>query len=316
MRAAVLEFYGGLPTPLEVDAPDGEVGETLIGVQLAALNPVDLRIASGNFYGATPDVPYVVGSEGAGIVLSSSSIDKGTRVRFSGARPGAVAEIVSVPDGSVVPIPQGVSTEMAAGVGVAGLAAWMSLKAKAKLCRGETVLVLGATGAVGTLAVQMARILGAGRIVAAGRDPAALESLGADATAVLSGDVENMSEAISDAVLGRLEVVIDPLWGDPMLAAAKVASPRARIVNLGESAGKEATLTSALVRSKELVVMGHTNLAASPMEQSVALGEIFSHAAGGRLSLPSTVLALDHVADAWERQRSNPRSKLLIHLAG
>ena len=143
-----------------------------MSVHAAPINPVDLSIASGRFYAGAPLLPYVPGTEGVGEVLESDGLAQGARVRFEGA--GAMAERVVVAEASCVEIPQ-IDDALAAGLGVAGLAAWLALEWRAELAPGETVLVLGASGAVGQVAIQSARALQAGRIVAAARSEEGLE---------------------------------------------------------------------------------------------------------------------------------------------
>ena len=317
MRAAILEHFGEAPVSGEMQEPVPGPGEALVKVGMAALNPVDLRVATGTFYGARPELPYVVGSEGVGVVRASRRWPVGQRVRFGSARPGAVAEIVTAPDDSLVAVPHAVSDPLAAGIGVAGMAAWCSLLA-ARLHEGERVLVLGATGAVGRLAVQAARLLGATRVVAAGRDAAALPSLvdlGAHATVVLDNrDAAALAEAIVEAAEGHLDVIVDPLWGEAALAGAMAAAPGARLVNLGDSAGMTMSVPSALLRSRHMKILGYTNMALPEAEQRSAIESLLHHASEGRLRLDHDVVALEEVRGAWARQAGSPHAKVLLQV--
>ncbi len=319
MRAAILEQFGQAPVSGEMREPVPGPGEALVEVGVAALNPVDLRVATGTFFGARPELPYVVGSEGMGVVRASERWTVGQRVRFGfgSARPGALAELVTVPDDHLVAVPDAVSDALAAGIGVAGMAAWCSLAA-ARLHEGERVLVLGATGAVGRLAVQVARLLGAARVVAAGRDAAALASLvglGAHATVVLDGrDAAALAEAFVEAAEGHLDVIIDPLWGDAALAGALAAAPGARLVNLGDSAGATMCLPSPLLRSRHMEILGYTNIALPEAEQRSAIESLLHHASEGRLRLDHDLVALEEVRAAWRRQAGSPHAKVLLRL--
>ena len=316
MRAALLEHFGATPAPGEVEQPEAGPGETLVEVRFAALNPVDLKVASGTFYGARPAPPYVPGSEGMGVVRASGSWSPGTRVRFGASLPGGLAEVVAVPDDALVAVPDAVDDAVAGGIGVGGLAAWGSLHA-ANLVEGERVLVLGATGVVGRLAIQIARLLGAARVIAAGRDTPSLGELvelGADAV-VTFGDEGEAAEAIVEAAGGQVDVIVDPLAGKPALAAAMAAAPRARLVNLGDAAGDTLELPAALLRSKSLMVLGYSNFALSPAEQRSALEALLGHAGAGHLHLAYDVVQFDQVTDAWERQRMSPRRRLVVKLA-
>ncbi len=316
MRAALLEHFGSPPRPGDVREPVVRDGEALVAVRLAALNPVDIKVASGSFYGTVPSLPHVPGSEGMGVVRTSERFRPGTRVRFGASRPGALAELVAVPEESLVVLPDAVEDAFAAGAGVAGLAAWGSLRA-AGLHAGERVLVLGATGTVGHLAVQLACILGAGRVVAAARDTASLPGLAGDLApdGVVALDArapEAIAEAMTQAAGGGVDVIVDPLWDSPAMAALMAAAPRARLVNLGDSAGTTAELSSALLRSKSLTLIGYTNFALSNDEQRSGIEQLLELAGAGRISLDSEVAALDEVARAWERQADSPHRKLLI----
>lgn len=323
MRAAVVEQLGEVPVLREAPEPARARGEALVEITAAPLNPVDLSIASGRFYGGMPEVPYVPGVEGFGRVLGAGSTTEGARVyaESGGGRggPGSFAERSVVDEGALIDVPDdGPDDVVAACLGVAGLAAWLPLEWRAGLREGETVLVLGASGAVGQIAVQAAKLLGAGRVVAAARDPGGLEralSFGADAVVDLSAGEgpDELAESIRAAAGGDgVNVTLDPLWGEPMVAAAKASSPRGRIVALGQSAGAEATLSSATVRGATLSILGHSNFAAPADVRASAYRRMVEHAAAGRLTVEHEALPLEQVADAWLRQQDFPRRKLVL----
>src|SRR5262245_42193738 len=184
MRAAVLTSYGGAPRADERPEPVPRDGKAVVELLAAALNPADLAIASGSFPAGSPPLPYVPGIEGVGRVVESSRFEPGTRVWASGrglgvAFDGAFAERFAVADEVLVAVPEDASDLVAAALGQVGLAAWMSLSWLAPVRPDEVVLVLGATGSVGTVGVQAAKLLGAGRVIAVGRDEARLAALGA-----------------------------------------------------------------------------------------------------------------------------------------
>ncbi|HVC39432.1 MAG TPA: zinc-binding alcohol dehydrogenase family protein [Candidatus Dormibacteraeota bacterium] len=293
-------------------------GQVLIQVEAAALNPVDLRIAAGGFRSGTPELPYVPGSEGVGTVVEGSHRLKGKRVRFqtSSRSQGALAEWAVADRAACLNFPDELSSPVAAGLGVAGVAAWICLVDKARLQRGERVLILGATGVVGQLAVQIARLLGAGRVVAAGRDQKALVrtlELGADAVVALTDQsVAELGAEFAVAAEGPVQVVFDPVWGVPLEAAVAAAAPSARIVNLGQSAGDLATLSSQIVRGRQLVILGHFNSGTSPKQQARAFRELADHAARGRIQLEVEEVPLEEVTAAWIRQAASPHVKLVI----
>jgi NADPH2:quinone reductase len=300
VRAAVLHSFG--ETPVVGDFPDPS-GDAVVEVSAAALNPIDLRIASGTLAAVRPPLPYVVGSEGIGTF-------EGRRVYFDVR--GAAAERVAVDPGDVVEVPDGLEDGHALCYGIAGLAAWLALE-KGPVRPGSRVLVLGATGIVGLIGVQAAKLMGAGVVVAAGRSPEGLErarELGADATVSLTGD--DLPERMREAAGGDLDLVLDPVWGAPAAAAVEALAFGGALVNLGQSAGAEASLASVAVRFKELRILGHTNFAASREARHAALARMWEHAAAGELQAAYEVLPLAAIGDAWERQASSPGVKLVV----
>jgi NADPH:quinone reductase len=313
MKAAVLEEIGKTPVYREFDEPERSPGQSLIDVTAAPMNPVDLWISSGRYHAGAPPVPSVVGREAAGRVLESDTIETGTRV-YAPVGLGGMAERVVAPDDELVELPDGVEDALAASLGVAGLAAWLALGFRGNLQDGETVLVLGATGAVGAIAVQGAKLLGAGRVVAAGRSEQGLEralQLGADAT-VQIGAGDDLAGAFAEAADGQLDLTIDPLWGEPAAAAIRATSFRGRLVQVGQSASPESTIPSGAVRGKALSILGHTNFAVPPDVRRDAYREMLRHAAAGELTVDYELLPLARVDDAWERQAASPGRKLVL----
>ena len=296
MRAAQIRELGTSPQPVEVE------GDGPIEVLAVALNPLDLAVAAGRFYGGHPPLPYVPGCEAVGR-------RDGERVYLFGEgrgtlRDGFLVERTDFPAELAVPVPDGLDDAVAAAAGVAGIAGWMPVSRRAPVQEGDRVLVLGATGTVGSVALQAARLLGAARVVAAGRDEARLErarELGADAIVSLEEDdlAARFAQACGE---DGPTLVVDPLWGEPVRAAAQAAAPGARIVHIGQSAGPEATLASAVVRGKQLSILGHSNFALSPDERRQAYLEIAEHLAAGRIRVDVDTYALDEVAAAWEAQ--------------
>jgi NADPH2:quinone reductase len=194
----------------------------------------------------------------------------------------------------------------------------MPLASRAPVEPGETVLVLGATGTAGRVAVQTARLFGAGRIVAAGRDPAGLaraEELGADAT-VRIDEADDLAGALREACGGEgPNLVVDPLWGEPAAAAAEAAAPNARIVHMGQSAGPTATFTSAAVRGKQLSILGYSDFAVTRDELGRQYRALVERAIAGDIEVDLEELPLDDVAEAWRRQAEGPHRKLVVGIA-
>jgi len=322
MRAALIQALGEPPGVHDAPEPARGEGQALIDVGAAPLNPIDLAIASGGFYAGRPEVPYVPGKEGVGTVVEGDSLSPGTRVYFRmpgglGGSAGALAERVAAAEAEAIELAGGVDDALAACFGTAGLAAWLATEWRARLAPGETVLVLAASGAVGQIAVQAAKLLGAGRVVAAARDAHGLaraRELGADAVVNLGGadGVDDLAEAFRAAAGGAVDVTIDPLWGEPGTAAVHAAAEFGRIVQLGQSAGAEATLPSALLRGNSLSILGHTNVAAPREVTAAAYRRMVEEAAAGRLTVDHEVIELERAGEAWRRQADFPHRKLVL----
>ena len=184
-------------------------------VAAAALNPSTKLMASGQHYLSPQQLPAVCGVEGVG------RLDDGTRVFFGVRRPpnGSMCQTTAVPRAFCWRVPEGVSDAVAAALPNPGLSSWLPLMTTARLAAGETVLILGATGVAGQLAVQIAKHLGAGRVVAAGRNESILKrlrQLGADSAISLSASDEELEKTFAqEASNGGFSVVLDYLWGHP-----------------------------------------------------------------------------------------------------
>lgn len=316
MKAAVIEQIGAQPVIEDVEEPVRQPGQTLIELTAAPINPIDISTAAGRYPGGSPDTPFVAGREAVGRVLESDTVATGVRVYASGL--GFLAERAAVPDNDVLAIDSDVDDALAACFGVAGLAAWLGLEWRGDVREGETVLVLGASGAVGLIAVQAAKLLGAGRVVAAARSAEGLQrarELGADGTVKLD-EHEDLAAALLDACDGQLDLTIDPLWGPPGAAAVKATSFGGRVVQLGQSAGKEASLESGWIRAKLVSILGHTNFAAPVEVRNAAYLRMVRHAAAGELTVDYDVMPLERVAEAWELQEASPGRKLVLSPSG
>lgn len=318
MAAQVTEL-GRPPKVASVPRPQPGGDEILLEVTAAALNPVTLTTASGTFYGGHPPLPYIPGGEGTGRVVADGRLAAGTRVRFEASeiRGGALAEFCVAAAADCVELPASLSDQVAAGLGVAGVAAWLALRDGARLRAGETVVVLGATGAVGQIGIQAARIMQAGRIVAAGRDLEALQiclQLGADAVVALDEDreLDELATSLIEAAGGPVQVVLDPLFGRPSMAASRACGTGARLVNLGQSAGAEATYRSRDIRGKRLTIVGHANGVVSSAVRRAAFVELATHAAQGRIRIEVDEFPLLQVEAAWLRQQQSPHRKVVV----
>jgi len=269
----------------------------VVEVTAAAIHPVDRARAGGGHYASPARLPAVCGVDGVGRLLD------GTRVYFGAVRDphGTMAARVPVPSWACAPVPDGLADTALAALVNPGLAAWLPLTWRGRLAPGETVLVLGATGVAGRLAVRLARALGAGRVVAAGRDPVALATVGADAVTGLS--------TVELAGAGPYDVVIDYLWGAPTEALLSIVDNPARLVQVGDGAGPRISLPAGRLRSCGLSLSGY-GLGAAPPEVLVkGFGELLSRVADLTVAVDPVPLA--EVGRVWDKHRSGRRWVLI-----
>ena len=298
MLAAVLEKVGEPPVVRDFDDPDGNDAVT---VRLAGCNPVDLALASGQL--GDPETPKVVGKEGIGLTAD------GARVYFdSPPSPfGSWAQRTRVDPDKVYPVPDDVDDDLAVALGIAGLAAWLPLTRHADV-EGKNVLILGATGVVGHIAVQAAGLLKAGRVVAAGRDPDALNKtrdLGADAIVRLDDDTPfPLGKEAGDGY----DVVIDTIYGDPFLAALDATAPGATLITIGEGAGPSADVPFRKLMGRTHI--GHMNDFMPADVVRTAYEELTAHAAAGRIHVETTRYGLGEAQRAWQAQAEGPHVKI------
>jgi NADPH2:quinone reductase len=165
--------------------------------------------------------------------------------------------------------------------------------------------------------VQLAKLLGAGRVVGAGRNAEQLErvrELGADEVVELGGG--DLFAAFEEAAGGPLDIVIDPLWGEPAMAALRVLATEGRLVNVGQSAGTDVRIPLELVRNRQGAVHAISSGWTGLERKASLYDRLLDYALSGHLTVDREVVPLDDVATAWERQDASPGRKLVISLAG
>ena len=302
MRAAVLEAVGETPHVKDFEEPGGQ---DIVTVTLAGCNPVDIVLASSDLL--KPSVPLVVGQEGVGFT------DDGTRVYFNSPPVpfGSWAERAAFDPDRAFPVPDTVDDDLAVALGIAGLAAWLPLTRHAELSAGQLVLVLGATGVVGSIAVQAAKILGAGRVVAAGRNKDALHKtrdLGADALVELGGgdDAEALKEEAGDGY----DVVLDMVYGEPFLAALESSAPQATLVTVGEGAGGAPAVPFRSLMGRTHI--GHNNNVMGNAVMRQGYQELIGLAEQKRITVETVRYDLEDAGKAWQAQTESPHVKIGI----
>ncbi|MCX5239573.1 zinc-binding dehydrogenase [Streptomyces prunicolor] len=314
MKAAVIEEVGAAPhaTALADPAPTTDT-QVVVRVEATALNAIDLHVAEGHHRAGPPKVPYVPGFEVVGTITAGP--DQGLRVHATvpaGLVPGVnggLAELLLTERAACIPVPDGLDSVAAAAIGAVGAGADLALR-KADLQAGEGVLVLGATGPLGAAAVQLAKLAGAERVIAAGRNPERLARVtGADGVVVL-GD-EPPAEQLA-ALGGPVDLVVDPLWGAWAVPALACLRPGGRYLNIGAAAGDESGFRVEMLRGAQLSLIGFSGTTAKPADAYAAYNRVAALAVEGSFALATATYPLEEAAKAWEAQASSPGKKIVV----
>jgi NADPH:quinone reductase-like Zn-dependent oxidoreductase len=310
VRAAVMEG-GERPVYGEFAKPQATDGAVVVDVRAAALSGLDRNIARRLHYLKMPDGPFVVGREGV------AQTSDGRRIYFNVNAPvgpfGSMAERALIKPEFSFAVPDGVADDVAAALGNAGLAAWLSLSWRARVRPGESVLILGATGVSGLIAVTAAKRLGAGQVIAAGRNRAALaraQQLGADATVELTAT--DLTAAYRDACGGAVDVVIDFVSGAPGEAALEVLATHGRLVHIGTRAGRIMTVSGATIRRTSADIMGFAYYHAPMDSQAHAYAQLCGLAAAGEIALNIETRPLGEIEAAWDADAAGSRRRQVL----
>ncbi|MFZ0735331.1 MAG: zinc-binding alcohol dehydrogenase family protein [Candidatus Sulfotelmatobacter sp.] len=321
MKAAVLHESGRSPRFESFQDPVAQANEVIVQVRAAALKPVDKQMADGSHYSAFREFPIICGMDGVGC------LEDGSRVFFALPRSpyGTMAERTVVSKPRCFPLPDTVDDVTAAAVFNPGLSAWGALKWRAELAPGQNVLVLGATGVTGKIAIQTAKLLGAGRVVAAGRDEkilSTLPNLGADETIHIGESMEDLKRNFERVTETRgFDVIVDYLWGAPAQALLSAitregfgaGSSRLRWVEVGESAGATISLPAAALRSSRLEILGagSGNAPTSPEMWAEAIQTLLAYVASGAIQIDTEKVPLREVEEVWGRKFPGRRVVLI-----
>jgi len=314
MNAAVVRAFDAPPVYTTFDDPTPQPGEKLVHVRAAGLHQIVRGIAAGSHYSSLGKLPFIPGIDGAGV------LEDGTRVYFGGARfpYGTMCEQTVIGDLMVIPLPAGIDDAFAAGIANPGMSSWIALD-RARFTAGESVLIVGATGTAGQLAVQIARARGARRVVAAGRNPEALErlkSLGADAVISLTQEPDALVAAFRAEFAGEgIDVILDYLWGSPAEAVLSAiaqkgaikSGTRVRLVQIGALAGHNISLPASTLRSANLEILGSGFGSASMDDIRRGIAEFFSLCAAQKFEFAYKAAPLREVETLWNAKSSGDR---------
>ncbi|MCO6005268.1 NADP-dependent oxidoreductase [Actinoallomurus purpureus] len=298
-RALILERFGSLPRLVERPVPPRAPGETLVRVHAAQIGHLDLNIVDGRF-GILPSLPFVPGTNSCGTVVASDVHPVGSLVRVNGAglglrRDGGWAEHAVVPDKAAFPTPPGTDPALACSFFSPAGTAWAAVHDVATIGAGERVLVTGAAGAVGSMAVQLAVRAGAEVIGVVGR-PAKLEHVPAGAKAILAADLS------AEALGGPVDALIDTVGGSVLAAALGLVRSRGRAALIGYSAGREFTVDLADFLLADVALLP-VNLMARGRGLAEVGERLLAEIASGDLTLNIERYGLDRLEQAVERLR-------------
>ncbi len=315
MKAALVKSFDKPPRYGAFTEPIAGDGEKVVTVTAAGLHPIVKSLASGKHYGSTGKLPFIPGLDGVG------RLEDGTRVYFGAPRSpfGSFAELTVTMQPMYLPIPKELDDVTVAAMMNPGMSSWGALTARIQLARGEGVLILGATGVAGLLAVQIAKRLGASRVIGAGRNVDALERakrLGADAVIPLEQDGEKLIAAFRSEIAGsKTSVVLDYLWSTPaelLLEAIaqkglQHAAGRIRYVQIGSMAGPTISLPAATLRSSGLEIYGSGFGSVSIERIFQSLEEFLKEAASRPFVIETKQTPLRDIERLWGEPQSGTR---------
>lgn len=311
MKAAVVHDFNASPRYGDFADPAAEPGETLVQVRAAALSQLVKSQAAGRHYSSGKTLPLVPGVDGVGL------LPDGRRVYFAFPRGpfGAMAHTTVVKAAYCVPVPDDVDDLTAAAIGNPGMSSWAALTERAHFQRGENVLINGATGVSGRLAIQIARHLGANKVIVTGRNATSIEglaALGADVLIPLDAPASALTETFRDTIRShRVDVILDYLYGpsaESLLGAvgghSGEAEPRIRFVQIGSLAGNTINVPAAALRSSGLEMMGSGLGSVSNERLLGAIGGLLKAVVSGGFSIEADAVPLTDVERAWTGEAS------------
>jgi NADPH:quinone reductase-like Zn-dependent oxidoreductase len=310
MHAALVEDFNRPPRYGQTARPTANEREVLLHVRAAALSNLVRGQADGSHYSSLATLPFTPGNDGVGIAPD------GTRHYFVGPRApfGSMAEYTVVPRAMTLPVPANLDDAVAAAMGNPGLATWGALLGRAKFQPGEAVLINGATGIAGKQAIQVARFLGAAKIIATGRNPEALAELlplGATETISLHQPEDALLRDFQAALHEPgVQVVLDYLWGPSAEAILKAAAghgspagePRIRFVQIGAISGGVIPLPAHLLRSTGIELLGSGLGSLSAQQILESLSTMFAATTKMQFAIDIDRVPLADVEHAWLRK--------------
>jgi len=315
MKAAVIETLGAAPRVIDRPDPTPAAGNlVLVRVEAAALNAIDVHIASGQHRAGPPRLPYVPAIEAVGTIVAGP--DTGLRVRAAVAAglvpgvDGGMAELLLTDRATCIPVPEELDSVAAAAIGVVGTSADLSLR-RAGIQPGESVLVLGATGPLGAAVIELAKLAGAKRVIAAGRNRERLAQVSPAADGVAFLGEEPLADQLA-ALGGPVDLVVDSVWGRWAQTALACLKPGGRYLNVGAAGGDGTAFQVEWLRAAQLTLIGFSATRAEPADVIASYRHVAALAAAGSLTLPTATYPLDEATQAWKAQASSPGQKIVV----
>jgi NADPH:quinone reductase-like Zn-dependent oxidoreductase len=306
MRAAVVRSFDQAPRYELYDSPEpAGPDESLVDVLAVGLHPRVRTSASGRHYSSSRTLPMIPGVDGVG------RLSDGRRVYFVVPDDvwGSMADRAVVDVQRSIELPDSVDGHRIAAAMNPAMSAWVALRRRVPMEAGQSVLVLGATGNAGGMAVQVAKRLGAAHVVAAGRNPQRLEQLpglGADAVVALEDDAAVTADRLASAA-AEVDIVIDYVWGESaasaIMALLRARSDRSRAldwIQIGAMAGPTMELPSVALRSANLRILGNGQGAVSTKAYLAELPSLIEEIDAGRIEVAARPVPLADVESIWD----------------
>jgi NADPH2:quinone reductase len=303
--------FGQPPVLEQVPPPQRAAGRSIVRMQAATVGHIDRTVAGGAFF-HHPPLPYVPGVEAAGVVVESDSFAPGARVWLRGAglgtrSDGTWRELIDAPDDALGLLPDAVTMALGSAFFSPCTSAWVSLHEIARLRAGERVLVTGASGAVGSIAVQLALEAGA-QVSAAVSDPAQALELPAGVDAVVV-----MREGGNPPTQIEVDVLVDTIGGAPLAAMLPAVAPGGRVVLVGYTAGTQIMLDLPQFLQRDVSLLP-LNMFRREAAGRAAVPGLLARLGDGRLKLAVREFALADAAQAvaWIAQRGHRGRAVLV----
>jgi len=307
VKAAVVHSFGGPPRYADFGEPAAQGDEVVIAVKAASLTQLVRAQAAGKHYSSGNNLPFVPGADGVGRLAD------GTRVFFAFPRSpyGSMAQRSVTGVSKCIPLPDELDDVIAAAAANPGMSSWAALIERAKFQAGEVVLINGATGAAGRLAIQIAKYLGAGKVIATGRNQKSVEGLGplgANVAIALDQSPQQLTEEFWRQIKANgVNIILDYLWGpsaESLFAAvgghgSEQAEPRIRYVQIGSIAGQTVNLSAGALRRSGLELMGSGLGSVSHEGLIRSIAGLMKAIIPGKFKIDAEAIPLEQVEQAW-----------------